>query len=89
MNLLEIKELSKSFCKKKRVRDILKNLNAEFRGGEVVAIMGPSGCGKSTLLNILGGIMAPDKIKNSHIAKISVLLKLFEILSVYRQQMRV
>lgn len=60
MNLLEIKELSKSFCKKKRVRDILKNLNAEFRGGEVVAIMGPSGCGKSTLLNILGGIMAPD-----------------------------
>ena len=60
MNLLEIKELSKSFCKKKRVRDILKSLNAEFRGGEVVAIMGPSGCGKSTLLNILGGIMAPD-----------------------------
>ena len=60
MNLLEIKELSKSFCKKKRVRDILKNLNAEFRGGEVVSIMGPSGCGKSTLLNILGGIMAPD-----------------------------
>ena len=60
MNLLEIKELSKSFCKKKRVRDILKNVNAEFRGGEVVAIMGPSGCGKSTLLNILGGIMAPD-----------------------------
>ena len=35
MNLLEIKELSKSFCKKKRVRDILKSLNAEFRGGEV------------------------------------------------------
>lgn len=60
MNLLEIKNLSKSFQKKKRVRSILNGLNVNFRGGEVAAIMGPSGCGKSTLLNILGGILAPD-----------------------------
>ena len=60
MNLLEIKNLSKSFLNKKRVRSILNGLNVNFRGGEVAAIMGPSGCGKSTLLNILGGILAPE-----------------------------
>ena len=37
MNLLEIKNLSKSFQKKKRVRSILNGLNVNFRGGEVAA----------------------------------------------------
>jgi len=39
-----------------RERPILHGLNAEFKAGEVVAIIGPSGAGKSTLARCLLGI---------------------------------
>ncbi|MBK8530131.1 MAG: type I secretion system permease/ATPase [Rubrivivax sp.] len=42
-----------------RNKPILDGLNAEFRAGEVVAILGPSGAGKSTLARCLLGIW-PD-----------------------------
>lgn len=34
----------------------LKNINCEFRDGEMVAVVGRSGAGKSTLLHIIGAI---------------------------------
>ena len=36
--------------------DVLKNLNASFRRGEVCAVVGSSGCGKSSLFGALMGI---------------------------------
>lgn len=36
-------------------RNILQNVDGEFRAGDLTAIMGPSGAGKTTLLNILAG----------------------------------
>jgi ATP-binding cassette subfamily C exporter for protease/lipase len=44
-----------------RDKPILDGLDAEFRAGEVVAIVGPSGAGKSTLARCLVGVW-PDTV---------------------------
>ncbi len=52
-----------------RKTPILQGLNAEFKAGEVVAIIGPSGAGKSTLARCLLGIwpgMDGDVLLDGH-----------------------
>jgi len=39
----------------------LAGIDAEIRGGEVLAIVGENGAGKSTLLKILSGVVAPSE----------------------------
>lgn len=51
--MLEIKDISFSYQKDKH---ILKNVNACFEQGKVIAVQGESGQGKSTLLTILSGL---------------------------------
>ena len=50
MNILEVKDLCKTYIVNKRQNNVLKNVNFTVSEGEMVAIMGPSGSGKSTLL---------------------------------------
>ncbi|MDA9917271.1 ABC transporter ATP-binding protein/permease [Gammaproteobacteria bacterium] len=44
-------------------KEILKNINLQFKFGENIAIIGPSGSGKSTLLDLLLGFIHPDEGK--------------------------
>lgn len=37
----------------------LKNINLDFRQGEIFALLGPNGAGKTTLINIICGIVTP------------------------------
>lgn len=61
MNLLEVKNLNKSFKDGKDTTiDVLKNLNFNVSKGECICIIGDSGCGKSTLINILGLLLEAD-----------------------------
>ncbi|MCQ2106137.1 MAG: amino acid ABC transporter ATP-binding protein [Fibrobacter sp.] len=53
--MIEVKNLCKSYGDKQ----ILKNIDAEFHKGDVVAIIGPSGCGKSTFLRMLNLLEKP------------------------------
>jgi len=57
---LHFQDLTKSYYEGDLRRVVLQNAHAEFRAGEVTAILGKSGSGKSTLLNLISGIDAPD-----------------------------
>ena len=56
MNILEVKDLCKTYIVNKRQNNVLKNVNFTIGEGEMVAVMGPSGSGKSTLLYAVSGM---------------------------------
>lgn len=53
-NVIEIKNIRKSFPIGDGVLDVLKGISLTVKKGEFLAILGPSGSGKSTLMNVIG-----------------------------------
>ena len=60
VNLIELKNVSKSFCDTKKETEVLKDITFSLKKGEKIAIVGPSGCGKSTILNLISGLITQD-----------------------------
>ncbi|UCD58879.1 MAG: ABC transporter ATP-binding protein [Candidatus Hydrogenedentota bacterium] len=58
MALVEVKNISKSFGRRKRV---LQNVSFEVPDRTFFTLLGPSGCGKTTLLRIIAGLEIPDE----------------------------
>ena len=58
--MIEIKDLHKSYKTGATSLHVLKGINFNVKEGELVSIMGSSGSGKSTLLNILGMLDEAD-----------------------------
>lgn len=56
MNILETKNLCKTYIVNKKQHHVLKNVNLIIEEGEFISIMGPSGSGKSTLLYNVSGM---------------------------------
>lgn len=56
MNLLEVKNLKKSFGE----LEVLKNISLNVEEGQVISILGPSGSGKSTFLRCISMLETVD-----------------------------
>lgn len=64
-NIVEVKNVSKSYQRDSLNIPVLENINLNVPEGEFLALMGPSGSGKSTLLNLIAGIDRPDEGRGS------------------------
>jgi putative ABC transport system ATP-binding protein len=56
---LKLAAVSKNYLQGDAEIQVLKNLSAEIRDGEIVAVVGQSGSGKSTLLSLMAGLDRP------------------------------
>jgi len=61
MKVLEFINVSKNFCHKDELVEVLDDISFEVEEGEIVAIVGPSGAGKSTILNLISNLLLPTK----------------------------
>ena len=54
--LVQLKNISLSFGKRK----ILENVSFNINQGEILGMLGPNGVGKSTIFNLITGLIKPD-----------------------------
>ncbi|MHB1617050.1 MAG: ABC transporter ATP-binding protein [Metallibacterium sp.] len=59
-NLIEIRDLGKTYRRGKQQIPVLQGVNLDVAAGDFFALMGPSGSGKTTLLNLIGGLDTPS-----------------------------
>jgi putative ABC transport system ATP-binding protein len=59
MNLVEMKNITKTYGSGHTLTQALFPINFELKEGEFTAIIGPSGSGKTTFLTILGNLQTP------------------------------
>ena len=58
-NLLEARELSKTYGSGSSRIEVLSGINLDFQAGTTTALVGASGAGKSTLMHLLGALDRP------------------------------
>jgi len=58
-DILKTNQLCKTYITGPQEVEVLKGIDLEVAGGEIVVIIGPSGVGKSTLLHLIGGLDRP------------------------------
>ena len=61
MNVLEFRNVTKSYKDGNNEIEALKETNFKIEEGQFIAIIGPSGSGESTFLTLAGGLQTPSK----------------------------
>ena len=57
--MIELKKIYKNYFSSKKI-EVLRNINFNFKPGNIYSLVGPSGSGKSTLLNLISLIDKPS-----------------------------
>ena len=57
-NIVEIKDLNKSYGKK----EVIKNMNLNIPKGKIVGLLGPNGSWKSTLIKLINGLLHANSV---------------------------
>ena len=74
-NLIELKNISKTFLSGEKKINLFNNVNLKIKKGDLIALVGPSGSGKSTFLHMLALLEEPNKgkiyLSNSDTGKMS------------------
>lgn len=60
MDMIEIRQLSKTFHTEQGDVQAVRNLDLEVERGSFFTLLGPSGCGKTTTLRCIAGLEVPD-----------------------------
>lgn len=87
MKVLEFIDVTKSFCHKEEIVDVLEKINFSVEEGEIIVIVGPSGAGKSTILNLISKLIEPSDGKVNVNGNIGYMFQrdcLFEWNTIYR-----
>ena len=91
-NLIELKNINKSFTNLKNIK-VLKKINYKFKKGKIYSLIGPSGSGKSTLLNLIslidkptsGSILIDNKVINFENSNKNDIIRANKIGIIYQQ----
>ena len=59
-NLIELKNISKTFLSGEKRIDLFSNVNLKIKNGDLIALVGPSGSGKSTFLHMMALLEEPN-----------------------------
>ena len=85
MNILECKNLTKTYGSGSNKVVALDGVNLALEKGSFTAVVGASGSGKSTLLHMLGGVDRPTK-GNIYIEDTDISTLSLEQLAVFRRR---
>ena len=91
-NLIELKNINKSFTNLKNIK-VLKKIYYKFKKGKIYSLIGPSGSGKSTLLNLIslidkptsGSILIDNKVINFENSNKNDIIRANKIGIIYQQ----
>ncbi len=60
MAVIDVRNVRKSYGKKKKKTEVLHSIDVKVEKGEIFGLLGKNGAGKTTLIKVMAGLLVPD-----------------------------